>query len=157
MTVEYFTPSKEDVEQAPHLLKLFQLYHIYNDDGHLVGFDFEHFMTQEQKDAFRSSLLLNITSSGRIEFTSHQPYDTARAKAMAKRFLENAPLQPLDDASITEVGLTYGKSADPKDFNPVSVLLKLSDSKVGYRYRETKIIDGKTCTFYGQELPKDKK
>lgn len=157
MTVEYFTPSKEDIEQAPHLLELLQLYCVYNDNGHLVGYDFEHLITQEQKDVVRSELLLNIIPSGHVEFTSHQPYDTARAKAMAKCFLENSPLQPLDNVSITEVGLTHGKSVNPKDFNPASVLLKLPDSKVGYRYRETKIIDGKLCTFYGQELPKDKK
>lgn len=65
MTVEYFTPSKEDIEQAPEHLEILRLYMIYNDTGHLIGHDFVSLYTQEEKDAIRAQL-----ESVSIEFTS---------------------------------------------------------------------------------------
>lgn len=165
MTVEYFTPSKEDIEQAPHRLLVIQAQLenspiLYSTDEMTV-LDFSHLYTEEEKAIAKAILQEHIFPScfGNIEFTSHQPHNVAQAKARARHVLGNSPLQPPSEATVVEVQTSYGsKSGDPKDFAPVSVLSVLPDAQIrpNYQVKEVKVINGQKVTFYGQELPKDK-
>lgn len=168
MCVEYFTPSKEDIEQAPARLLFYKIWGAYlskddllPDSAEMTIIDFSHLYTEEEKAAARRQLADNFHPFpfGSVEFTSHEPYDVARIKAMAKHVLECSPLRKLDDVSITEVGTAYAsKSGSLKDFTPVPVRSVLPDAQIKPSYRVTavKIIDGRKITFYAQELPKDK-
>lgn len=169
MTVEYFTPSKEDIEQAPALLYFYKQWghHLPKDDllpdqSEMTIIDFSHLYTEEEKASARRQLVGNIHPfpSGSIEFTSHQPYDVARTKAMARHVLGCSPLQPLNDATVVEVRTSYGSKSDiSKDFTPVPTLSVLppAQTKPSYHVKEVKTINGQKVTFYGQDLSKDKK
>lgn len=164
MTVEYFTPSERDIEQAPARLQFYKVWwdwihdtDLLPDQPEMTIIDFSHLYTEEEMNFHRQWLAIDITPS---PFGNSVWHDTARAKAMAKHALKNSPLRPLDNVSITEVSVTRGnESVKPKDFTPVAVQSALPAAQVNpnYRVKEVKTINGRNYTFYGQELPKDKK
>lgn len=167
MTVEYFTPSKEDVEQAPEHLEMLRLYMIYNDTGHLIGHDFESHYTQEEKDAIRAQL-----EPISIEFTSLMDFsESAHARDLARKIIARGKPEDSNAAVISELALpcqpippTFNPNfgvmkGGPKDFTPVAALSVLPDAQIkpSYHVKEVKIINGQKVTFYGQDLSKDKK
>lgn len=122
MTVEHYTPSQEEIEQAPHRLLVIQAQLenspiLYSSDEMTI-LDFSHLYTEEEKAAARQTLIGDRPSCfGSVEFTSHQPYNVAQAKAMAKHVLGCSPLQPLNEATVVEVKTDYGsKAVNPKDY-----------------------------------------
>lgn len=156
MTVEYFTPSKEDIEQAPHRLLVIQAQLenspiLYSTDEMTV-LDFSHLYTEEEKAIARAILQENILPScfGDVEFTSYQPCTVRCTKARARHVLGNSPLQPLSEATVVEVKTSYGSmSGDPKDFTPVvvqsvlpSAQVKSGKIKVSYKNTGIKTIEG---------------
>lgn len=136
MTVEYFTPSKEDIEQAPELLQMLRMYMVYNGNGHLIGYDFESLYTQEEKDAIRAQLELMPDSDAVIsEFA--------------------LPYQRVPSTFNPKFGVV---EENPKVFTPISMTIKSCEpgDLLPKRIREVKRIGDRTYISYSYSSSEDK-
>lgn len=187
MSVEYFTPSEEDIKKAPNRLKDIQHWmennpHIHF-DGDMTWMDFEHLFTEEEKEVQRRWLLVapvlgekEVASDPKtvsVEFTAMMEYGKSpRYKRFAENVLKNmlrsnnysfpnAFTDNVGQALISEASLPcqpFPATNVSKDFSQVPFVLKeLDPTKPTYSYRETRTINGKDYYFYFQEPPKDKK
>lgn len=161
MTVEYFTPSEEDIEQAPLLLIFYKRWghHLPENDmlpdqTEMYIVDFTDCFTPEERQAHRNWLTVGtiapkyVFPSPENNLSEHKDITIEFSSMM--NFGHSALARDLARKMITP--------GTPKDFSPGATQSVLSDAQVNpdYRVNAVKDINGYKVTFYGQELPKDK-
>lgn len=163
MTVECFTPSKEDIEQAPARLHFYKMWRTFiskddllPDQSEMCIIDFTDCFTPEERQAHKNWFLLtptfprfNFMSGGghypehkdiTVEFTSLMNFgETVHAQDLARKIIAHSKGTP--PMINPESGIIKG---NPKDFTPVPTLsvLPAAQIKPSYHVKVVNTING---------------